>query len=169
MPATRHIWLVLFILAAGSLTATALLAQTPPNCEVVQAKNPDRQVFECAGGLIIEAEAAAQIGFGDTGDTITVERGATLVEVTPGTERSQIRTPHAIAAVRGTIYLVDVTADSTAVFVVRGTVEVHHRKGSARHVVLGPGEGVDVSPGTRLTVKTWGASRVAALMARFGR
>jgi len=169
MPVNRHMWLVLFTVVAGLILATPSLAQTPSNCEVVQAENPDRQVFECAGGLIIEAEAAAQIGIDDTGDTITLDRGATLVEVAPGTERSQIRTPHAIAAVRGTIYVVDVTADSTAVFVVRGSVEVHHQKGSARHVVLGPGEGVDVSPGTRLTVKTWGASRVDALMARFGR
>lgn len=169
MPVIRHMWLFAFVLFAGSFFTTPLVAQVPPNCDVVQAKNPDRQVFECAGGLIIEAEAAAQIGFGEAANTIALERGATLIEVTPGTARTQIRTPHAIAAVRGTLYVVDVTDDSTAIFVVRGAVEVHHLRGDANHVVLGPGEGVDVAPGTRLTVKTWGASRVTALMARFGR
>jgi hypothetical protein len=38
-----------------------------------------------------------------------------------------------------------------------------------RIVRLGPGEGVDIALGKPFAVRTWGAKRVDALRARFGR
>jgi hypothetical protein len=64
---------------------------------------------------------------------------------------------------------VDVTAARTSVFVARGIVAVSlpSRTGS---VLLGPGNGIDVSAGaTELVVNRWSPARAAALLARFGR
>ena len=98
------------------------------------------------------------------------ERGI-LVELPPGRGRVrfQIRTPHAIASVRGTVWATDVSAARTSVFVQRGAVGVAPQA-SRRSVVLNPGEGVDVEAGTAVPeVKRWGPQRAAALLARFGR
>ncbi|AXI54313.1 hypothetical protein SuNHUV7_38420 (plasmid) [Pseudoseohaeicola sp. NH-UV-7] len=163
------------LFAAGCvvyLSSPAALAQMEAHCLLGQASDPDRQVFTCSGGLVIELEAAAQMGFttGDSdADTLDLTGGAALIEVTPGGFAPQIRTPHAIAAVRGTVYAVDVTDTGTSVFVVRGQVDVGALSDQEAPVVLGPGDGVDVTPGETLEVKSWGAARVAALLARFGR
>jgi hypothetical protein len=54
------------------------------------------------------------------------------------------------------------------VFVVNGRVAVSRAAGG-ESVELGAGDGVDVEAGTApLTVRQWGAPRVAALLARFG-
>lgn len=149
---------------------SAAAAQMMSGCEPGRAGDPPRIVFTCAGGLVLEAEAAAAIGIvakRDADSAVRLAEGAVFVEVPEG-RRFQIRTPHAIASVRGTAFAVDVTDESTAVFVVDGMVRVGavHRPAS---VILGPGQGVDVRPGEAMTVKSWGASRVAALLGRFGR
>lgn len=99
---------------------------------------------------------------------IELEGGAIFIEVIPGQGRTQIRTPHAIAAVRGTTYVVDVGPASTSVFVIKGSVTVRKADDPAT-VTLGPGQGVDVEPKKSVNVKTWGGKRVSALLARFGR
>ena len=157
-----------FAPSAFAQTETAI-----PGCTPRQADNPPRMVFDCAGGLTLEAEAAAELGLapGDRsrGRTLELEDGAALIEVTPGRRRTfQIRTPHAIASVRGTVYAVDVTDDSTAVFVVRGRVRVTRRSGRAG-VTLAAGEGTEVSAGKPIVARRWDAARVSALLARFGR
>lgn len=149
-------------------------AQVPPNCTVAQAAEPDRQVLKCAFGLTLELESAAQMEiFGEIMSSeptdMVLDSGAALIEVEPGAARPQIRTPHAIAAVRGTLYVVDVSASMTSVFVLRGTVEVSQATDATEQVILGPGEGVDVTPDSDLQVKTWPEERVQALLARFGR
>lgn len=149
-------------------------AQVPPNCSVEQVMDPDRQVLKCAFGLTIELEAAAEMGiFGEVLQTdptdVNLQKGAAFIEVEPDSARPQIRTPHAIAAVRGTIYVVDVSDEATSVFVVLGEVSVTRIDNVSESVVLGPGEGVDVSTGADLNVKTWPEKRVRALLARFGR
>ncbi len=147
-------------------------AQVPPNCALDSLPDPTRQVLRCAGSLIIEIDAATELGFVDGDDglprTVTIEKGRVLIEVEPGSAAPQIRTPHAIAAVRGTIYAVEVGAESTAVFVLRGQVDVR-KPDSEGSVVLGPGEGVDVTPALPLEVKTWAETRVRSLLAHFGR
>ncbi|MBW4707189.1 FecR family protein [Roseobacter sp. YSTF-M11] len=162
------------LLAAFLPVSQPAEAQVPPNCEVSTAADPDREVLVCAFGLVIEMEAAAQMGFtGAVSDTdatvIELNDGAALFDVEPGQARPQIRTPHAIAAVRGTIYIVDVSASQTSVFVVQGEVAVSTLDDSSGPVTLVAGEGVDVVPGTPLKVVSWGKERVSALLARFGR
>ena len=136
---------------------------------------PQRSVLKCPG-LTVEAEQKAQYQLLDRDrnqvpDAARLTSGALLIEYTPGTSKRgfQILTPHAIASVRGTTWAVDVAGANTAVFVQDGEVNVN-RPRTTRGVVLHAGQGVDVGPGTgALVVKTWGAPRVAALLARFGR
>lgn len=154
------------------------LAQTIAGCTAEVRRDPPRQVFVCVGGLIIEADAAARLTFFVASPqaaphAVGLEAGAVLIELDPvhadpGASGFQIRTPHAIASVRGTLYTVDVTAGASAVFVQRGEVSVAERT-SGRRVRVGPGQGVDVVPANPPKVRTWGAGRVADLLARFGR
>lgn len=162
---------VLSLLVA--LTPQSLVAQTATGCTRSDVTNPPRIEYQCVGGIILEAEAAAALGFlredADGRPTVVelLSRGA-LIEVTPRSGAFQIRTPHAIAAVRGTEYVVDVTAASTAIFVSQGAVTVSRADGS-EPVVLTDGLGVDVTPGQPLVVRRWPQDRVDGLLSRFGR
>ena len=154
------------------LSVGAAAAQQASGCTSASAGNPPRDVIRCPGGLLIEAEAAADITIrapaaNAAPTSVALTGRAVLVDLTP--PRSfQILTPHAIASVRGTIYAVDVEAGTTAVFVSRGAVRVAARQGPGA-VTFGPGEGVDVRPGEPLVVRRWPQERVARLLARFGR
>ncbi|HEX2017417.1 MAG TPA: FecR domain-containing protein [Aurantimonas sp.] len=159
-------------LAVVCLSLGAAAAQQASVCTSSVRGNPPRELIRCPGGLLIEAEAAADITVrapsADAVPTSVALTGhAVLIDLTP--PRSfQILTPHAIASVRGTIYAVDVEAGTTAVFVARGQVRVSARQGPGA-VTLGPGEGVDVRPGEPLVVRRWPQERVERLLARFGR
>lgn len=159
---------VLFALIAPKFA----LAQTSPlaGCAPGEAGDPPRAVFTCANGLVLEAETAARLRVVQDGgsEATAVRAGAVLVTVPDG-EPFQIRTPHAIASVRGTVFAVAVGEDATAVFVAEGEVGVVSVMGGAP-VTLEAGEGVDVEAGaTSLDVRQWSAERAAALLARFGR
>ena len=155
---------VRFLLAA---TAVALSTAGSPaqtdGCTETRLDDPPRQAWDC-GGLLIEAEAGLAFGPG----AVTAEEGAVLAEVPPGSGDFQIQTPHAIASVRGTVFVVDVGEHSTSVLVVEGVVEVARRDGPET-VTLAAGEGVDVAEGEPLAAQAWQPPRVAALLARFGR
>jgi FecR protein len=106
------------LLIVGAAPFPAATAQTIAGCTSRTVADPPRTVFECADGLIIEAEAAARIGLtppegGGAGSNMAldIDAGAAFLQVTPGKGGFQIRTPHAIASVRGTIYVVDVTGE----------------------------------------------------------
>jgi len=104
-------------------------------------------------------------------DAVNLQNRAVLIDAPTGALRQgfQVQTPQAIAAVRGTQWVVDVSTGKTAVFVVTGRVSVR-RTANDRGVNLGPGEGVDVEQGTApLVVRQWPAARRTALLARFGR
>jgi hypothetical protein len=166
--------------AAGVPPIALLLAMIPATasaqagCTVTSLTDPPREVLRCGGGLTIEAETATRYrllrerqGGAPSGAEVTGR--AILIELEPGLRSGfQVRTPHAIASVRGTIYAVDVDAGQTSVFVARGRVAVDHRE-RASPVILAAGQGVDVVPGRALEVKTWGAQRARRLLARFGR
>ena len=157
--------------AALAMLSTAAAAQVDTGCTRTRVGGPPREVFRCANGLVIDAEAASRIGLAvdDTGPRdLRLDRGAVYIEARPGA-RFQILTPVAIASVRGTEFAVDAGADGTSVFVVRGRVRVTKRQQTGATVELGPGEGVDVRSAEPLVVTTWGAARVRALLARFGR
>ncbi|WP_201830111.1 FecR family protein [Microvirga zambiensis] len=145
-------------------------------CVLQTAGSPQRQVLRCRDGLTIEAEPGSTFSLVDRNrdaapDAVNLQNRAILIDAPPAALRQgfQVQTPQAIAAVRGTQWVVDVSPGKTAVFVVNGRVSVR-RATNTRSVNLGPGEGVDVEPGTApLVVRRWPAARAAALLARFGR
>jgi ferric-dicitrate binding protein FerR (iron transport regulator) len=163
---------VAFFAITLQLGAEPAWAQT--SCSVSDLTAPSRRLLDCGGGFRIEFEPSVRIkASARAGErpprAVTLLGGAALIEVVPGSLATQIRTPHAIAAVRGTVYAIEVLPDMTSVLVVQGSVEVRKTTGEAESVRLGPGQGVDVSAETPLTVKTWPAARVARLLARLGR
>lgn len=150
--------------------AAPLAAQ---DCGFSTVEDPLRQSAACPGGLAFEREPQAELRIIERAGpqpprAIEVQNGAILIEVEPGSAPTQIRTPHAIAAVRGTTYVVDAGDAETSVFVIEGAVTVR-KTTDASTVTLGPGEGVDVRPDAPLAVVEWGDARVADLLARFGR
>lgn len=156
---------------------TPVLAQDIAGCTQSELTDPSRIIFTCENGLVIEAEAMVEIkamepqesdAIATTPQALTVNNRAVLVSLPTGQGPFQILTPHAIASVRGTKYVVDVTADKTAVFVIEGVVAVA-RDDKAPTVDLKAGEGVTVSGQAPLEVKTWPQEKVAALLARFAR
>ena len=133
------------------------------------------QILRCRGGVTIVAENGATFALqshnknGDV-DSVDLQSKALLVDAPRqrGKSRFEVTTPQAIAAVRGTKWAVDTQEARTSVLVLRGQVAVR-RRASTGQVVLGPGQGVDVDPGTGpLIVKRWPQPRVAALLARLG-
>ncbi|KQT54668.1 hypothetical protein ASG43_03565 [Aureimonas sp. Leaf454] len=167
-------WATSGVLAAGlvALACGSGFSQDASTCSTVALTDPPRTAYRCAGGLVIEAEASAELRIAAPAsdglpDSVDLTGKAALVDL-PVRRDFQIRTPHAIAAVRGTLYAVDVADGSTSVFVVRGRVEVSETDG-AGSVALGPGEGVDVAPGKALVVRRWPEPRVRGLLSRFGR
>jgi ferric-dicitrate binding protein FerR (iron transport regulator) len=173
----RPHWLALVssAIAAGlMLFCAGQAAAQSQGCTTSRLANPPGEVLTCGNGLTITAEAAASFRLqgenranGPTGAILN--RRAVLVETPNGTVHPfQIRTPHAIASVRGTIWAIDVGGGRTSVFVQRGAVSVA-RGGGGRGVVLTPGEGVDVADTGPLTVRRWPQERVRNLLARLGR
>ncbi|MEJ8474241.1 FecR family protein [Roseibium sp. H3510] len=159
-------WLIVMVPLSSS-------AQQVNHCPKSELGDPPRVVYQCAGGLVLEAEAAAALGIVSNGasgrpNTVELTKDGVLVEVEPGSGPFQILTPHAIAAVRGTVYAVDVTDNSTSVFVMRGEVVVSHSDGS-EGVSLSPGFGVEVFEGEPLIITRWPSVKVERLLARFGR
>ena len=141
---------------------------------VLERVGASQTVLRCRDGLAITPEAGARYSLVDRDgdgsvDAVRLQRKALLVDAPEGMGSGfQVITPQAIAAVRGTRWAVDTAAGKTSVFVVRGRVSVQRPSASAA-VVLGPGEGVDVEPGTApLTVRRWPPARAAALLARLG-
>ncbi len=160
----------------GLLFGAPALAQAP-GCRVVQEDDPPRQILHCADGLTLTAEqetAFRLVGGARSGRPRAVElndRGL-LTEAPAGSlsRGFQVRTPHAVAAVRGTSWAMDVTAGNTAVFVAQGVVSVRRAETTRGGVTLRAGDGVDVQAGGgALQVKRWAPARASALLARFGR
>ena len=149
-------------------------AQTAGCTLVPDDRNPPEQILRCKGGL--EAHIAAGTAHSERENQgrpaeIELGFGALLLKLTSKDRQRnfQIRTPHAIAAVRGTRWAMQVEFGRTSCLVLSGTVRVY-REGDSRGVLVHRGEGVDVAFGSEpLTVKRWSSERVGALMARFGR
>lgn len=132
------------------------------------------QTLHCQGGVTIIAENGARFtlqthGRGGGADAVELSGKALLLEVPAKASGNdfEVITPQAIAAVRGTKWVVDAAENKTSVFVVNGRVAVARRSGG-RRVTLRAGEGVDVEGGSPLTVKRWPSDRVAAVLARLG-
>ena len=170
--------LIAVLTASVAVTWAAVGAsQEQDGCRTEVLKNPKRVVYRCSNGLSIEAEswAALETILPDAKaapKSVSIRNRAVLIDLPKGNGPFQVRTPHAIASVRGTTYVVDATANSTSVFVVSGKVRVASTSGGqygGDKVSLGAGEGVVVSRSARLEVKKWPKVKVAALLGRFSR
>ncbi len=167
--------LVSLVLAWLGCTNIALSQTSSTGCVLERVGGTARTILRCRDGLTITVEDGARYTLRDRNrdgsvDTVNLLRKALLLDAPLNrTEpRFQVVTPLAIAAVRGTKWVVDVVAGKTSVFVIGGSVVVQ-RSAAGNGVLLGSGDGVDVEPGTGpLTVKRWPAARVSALLARFG-
>lgn len=160
-------------LATLVLSLVTLPALAQQDCSWSSLSDPPRQLITCGEALTLERVPGSEITiFERSGDgpprVIELDNGAIFIEVLPGSQPTQIRTPHAIAAVRGTTYVVDAREASTSVFVIEGSVEVS-KSGAASTVSLGPGQGVDVDAVKPLELKDWDPKRVSALLSLFGR
>jgi ferric-dicitrate binding protein FerR (iron transport regulator) len=158
------------------LSAPAPVFGQTSGCSLVpDDRNPSEKILRCGDGLTIRNAPNTRYRLSDqdgrrppTGAQL--DSGALMIEFTPseGQRDFQILTPHAIAAVRGTKWAVEVRADRTSTLVISGAVEVLRPIGK-RSAMLQAGEGADVSAGTGpITAKRWGEKRVQALLARFG-
>lgn len=151
---------------------TGAEARAGEDCPMSLVSDPPRAVYVCASGLVIEAEApeAVDLALPDVVDgtaSMEVTDRAVWVQVTPGGS-FQIATPYAIAAVRGTTFVVDTHDAATDVFVIEGVVAVFRPDGSDE-VTLEAGDGVTFTAQDRSPVRQWPVERVTALLARFAR
>jgi len=169
----KNILLLVGIVAGIGLLFAGISVAQDGACKISQLKNPPRVMYQCANGLVIEAESIAAlksiIPSADAPPTsVNVSDRALLISLPTGQGPFQIRTPHAIASVRGTVFVVDAVAHATSVFVVKGAVEVAAKDGYETTLV-NAGEGIIVSLGAPLVARTWTADKVAALLGRFNR
>lgn len=161
--------------ACGLWAGIAGAQTSGAGCVLEAVAGTARQMLRCQNGLTVIVEEGASFSLVDRdqdgqADSIRLRDNALLLDgpQAPDGPGFEVITPRAVAAVRGTRWAVDVDGDQTSVFVVEGRVAVQ-RIAAGEAVLLGPGEGVDVAPGSDpLTVRRWPAARVAALMARFG-
>jgi hypothetical protein len=158
-----------------ALAAGPAISQTTGGCSLQAVSGAGLQTLHCQRGISITTERNARFQLLDRNgdgqvDGAKLEGNAMLLDVDGNHVKGGflVVTPQAIAAVRGTRWVVDVGGDKTSVLVLRGRVSVR-RPQVQSGVTLGPGQGVDVESATGpLVVKQWGAPRVAALMARLG-
>ena len=168
---------LLAVTAASAIAvemSSAALAQ-PAGCLLLPAAGQrGLRVVQCGQSVTITSEnsSAVEIGpaKGNPSPGVTVTQGGVLFEVRPEGDRNdfQIKTPHAIIAVRGTTWAVDVQPDKTEVLVVAGSVAVEGTSGQGS-VVLSAGEGVDVPASGPLRAGPWTPERSRALLSRLGR
>lgn len=162
----------LAVMLATSAAEMASAQQPAANGCANEQKPGAGQILRCGGGLTIVAEDGAKFtlqGRAQQVDGVDLQSKAVLIDAPrrKGTGRFQVITPQAIAAVRGTKWAVDAQDARTSVLVLAGQVAVRRPGGAGGEVTLGPGEGVDVEPGSGvLEVKRWGQPRVDALLAR---
>lgn len=164
---------MLVLVFSGAVGLAQDILPIADGCTAKHVTEPARVIYKCENGLVFEVEAAAQFeGLNKNAngviDAVTVSRDAVLIELPTDYGPFQINTPHAIAAVRGTIYVIDVLPENTSVFVVRGVVAVSRTDGS-QSVDLKAGDGVVMADGEPVVVKQWGEKKVADLLARFAR
>jgi ferric-dicitrate binding protein FerR (iron transport regulator) len=166
---------VIVVGAVFTFSINSVLAQVPGCTPEEATSGPPRRILRCAGGFSLEVEHAASLrviprNSKEAPEAVELEGGGILVDYPKAPRRGfQILTPHAVASVRGTSWIVDVTGPRTSVFVIHGKVGVS-RRGTSIVVTLASGDGVDVEPGAApLVRKRWAPARAAALLARFGR
>jgi hypothetical protein len=180
------LWTPLLMIAVSIWLAssTSLFAEAG-GCQLIpDDRNPSEKILRCGDSLSIRSAVNTryrltdQKGQAQPTDTATaeppsgvqLESGALMIEFKPteGRRNFQILTPHAIAAVRGTTWAVEVEPDRTSTLVILGFVEVMHPN-ETHGTLIRAGQGADVSAGTTaIMAKRWATPRVRTLLARFG-
>jgi FecR protein len=174
---------VLLSLLAGA--SGSALAQSGACVLSPDKRNPNDLILRCGSELTIRPAPGTVYHPAPTAEdglpaSVQLDSGALLIEFhSKRRQEFQILTPQAIASVRGTKWAMEVKPGQTSTLVLLGQVAVAS-KDAADTVLVGPGQGVDVSAepgGTRslsgnksapIGVKRWAPDRVKALLARFG-
>jgi hypothetical protein len=146
--------------------------------DVIVTESASKARIQLNSGSIISVGESARVGIGGYQSTenqyatrISPAIGALRVfvnSVLPG-GRFEVETETAVAAVRGTDFVVDVTPEKSSVALLDGTVAVRGVGANAgNEVVLSrPGDGTDVPRGGAPSpTATWGAQRFATTVAR---
>jgi ferric-dicitrate binding protein FerR (iron transport regulator) len=159
--------LVATVLAVAASSAS--IAQQSGCSLVDDPHNRSEKVLRCGDNLTVRTARGTRYKLIQEGQSLPtgaeLNSGALMIE---GRKPFQILTPHAIAAVRGTKWAVEVKPIQTSVLTISGVIDVKRRAGR-QTVSLEAGEGVDVARGGGvLEVKRWKKKRVKALLARFG-
>jgi len=171
-------WLVRTLRRA--VTAVFLVGlQTAPSLAAcvlrIDPADSERKILECGDDLIVRAARDTTfheiIAPGEPNPTaIALQKGAVSVQFRAGASRNgfEVRTPRAIAAVRGTRWVVEADAVRTSVFVLSGEVSVTESK-LGRTVMLGRGQGVDITDEADSGAsQAWPQERVRELLSRVG-
>jgi hypothetical protein len=173
-PLRRREALTALVAATILVSARASARAQDRACELVpDGRNPQERILHCGDGIVVRPADGADYHLVDQPghpDSLLLDRGAVMVEFhrSEAHPSFQIQAPYAIAAVRGTKWIVDAAPTMTSTFVIEGVVAVF-RPGGAETALLHPGEGADVSPDSGpIVVKRWPAARVRRLLARFG-
>jgi hypothetical protein len=175
---------LLLLCACGSASAQSSACVLSPD-----KRNPTDKILRCGTQLTITPAPGTVYHPAPPGEdglpaSVQLDSGALLIEFNSKRRHEfQILTPQAIASVRGTKWAMEVKPGQTSTLVLLGQVTVA-RKDVAETVVVGPGEGVDLSgsedggPVTRslnagvkpqpIGVQRWTPERVKSLLARFG-
>jgi hypothetical protein len=166
----------LLVLSICLATAAPVLAQTNGCVLIPDDRNPSEKLLRCGDDLTIRSAASTRYRLIDqqgqeSPKGAQLDVGALMIEFKPseGRRNFQILTPHAVAAVRGTTWAVEVNAEKTSTLVILGFVEVTRPDAKGSGVLLRAGQGADVSSGAGpIMAKRWAMPRVQALLARFG-
>jgi hypothetical protein len=154
---------------------TAAMSQSGQCALVADDRNPTEQILRCGDDLVVRTAPGTRYQPVDQQGTelpkaLRLDAGALMIEFHPSDAHKnfQILTPQAIAAVRGTKWVVEVRSATTSTLVLVGEVAVA-RPNATQTVVLKPGQGADISAGRGpIAAKRWPKARVQALLARFG-
>jgi hypothetical protein len=168
------------LVAATSLWATFAVAPVAraggAGCTLVANEHdPSEKILRCGDSLTVQpAHGTHYRPIAKAGQplpaAIRLDDGALLIEFhpSPRQEDFQILTPLAVAAVRGTKWAMEVSPARSSTLVLAGAVAVTNRRLN-QYVILGEGEGVDITPSdTTIVQKRWRDARVRALLSRFG-
>lgn len=165
------------LVIAGALFSSVALAQNDACRLIPDKRDPADLILRCGDRLTVKPAPGASYrpvpGATQYPDAVQLDSGAILIEYhrdkasKEGRGGFQILAPHAIAAVRGTRWAMEVQGGRTSCVVLSGIVAVSSRA-TVETVTLTAGDGVDVTaaPGP-LKVNRWGIERVSALLSRF--
>lgn len=149
-------------LAAGASVAVGDTVVTADGAKV-DLRFSDGSLLTVGPSSRVEIAHYAPAATGGQGEALlSLLNGIIKLIVNDGSRwsRFSVETETAVASVRGTEWLVDAGTGTTAVFVLRGSVEVAGRSSEDGSVTLGPGQGTDVAAGAAPTPpKLWGAKR----------